>query len=71
MSSSASTTSKLNVIGSIGQKYRGPVGTNSGGVPVSGYLKNYVYDPRLNVLQPPYFLKPDSSPWQVTQVADR
>jgi|GEM_PF-765934 len=71
LSSTGSTASKLNVVGSIGQKFRGPVGTNSGGVPVSGYLKNYVYDSRLNVLQPPYFLKPDSSPWVVTSIADR
>jgi hypothetical protein len=71
LSSTGSTASKLTVVGSIGQKYRGPVGTNSGGVPVSGYLKNYIYDPRLTVLQPPYFIKPDSSPWRVTSIGDR
>lgn len=70
LSTSGSTASKLNVTGSIAQKFRGPVGTNSGGVPASGYLKNYVYDKRLAYLQPPYFLKPTSSPWAVASVVD-
>ena len=39
-------------------------------VSVSGYLKNYVYDQRLKNLQPPYFLKPDATPWQVVTVTD-
>jgi hypothetical protein len=61
----------LNVTGSMAQKYRGPVGTGYvGGPAVSGYIKNYVYDTRLKVMQPPYFLKPESSPWQVTSTTD-
>jgi hypothetical protein len=61
----------LNVTGSIAQKYRGPVGTGIGGTAYSGYIKNYVYDPRLRVMQPPYFLKPESSPWQVSTMSDK
>ena len=71
LSSSSSTSSKLNVLGSISQRYRGPVGTGNSSGPVSGYLKNYVYDQRLKNLQPPYFLKPDATPWQVVTVTDR
>ncbi len=56
---------KLNVTGSISQKFRGPVGTPSG----SGYLKNYVYDARLNTIPPPFFLRPQEAPWNVTKVS--
>jgi len=71
LSTSGDDGSKLTVLGSIAQKYRGPVGTGSGGSPVSGYLKNYLYDERLTALQPPYFLKPESSPWQIAQIIDK
>jgi hypothetical protein len=71
LSSSGSTSSKLTVLGSISQRYRGPVGTGNSSGPVSGYLKNYVYDQRLRNLQPPYFLTPDATPWQVVTVTDR
>jgi hypothetical protein len=47
----------LNVTGAIAQKFRGAVGTSSGGTAVTGYLKNYIYDNRLAVLQPPSFLE--------------
>jgi hypothetical protein len=61
----------LNVTGAIAQKFRGPVGTGSSSSIASGYYKNYVYDSRLSVMQPPYFLKPDSSPWQVAAITDK
>ena len=48
----------LNVYGSIAQKYRGPVGQNSG---ANGYIKNYVYDNRLKFAPPPYYLSPVQS----------
>jgi 7-keto-8-aminopelargonate synthetase-like enzyme len=67
LSSSSDAATKLNVTGSISQKYRGPVGTTGG----TGYLKNYVYDRRLTVLQPPYFLKPVSATWQVANLSDQ
>ncbi len=69
--STSTTSTKLNVRGAIAQKFRGPVGTGNGTSATTGYLKNYVYDARLKNLQPPYFLKPDSSPWTVAQLTDR
>jgi type II secretory pathway pseudopilin PulG len=68
---STSSSTKLNVVGAIAQKFRGPVGTGNGSTAVSGYLKNYVYDSRLLTLQPPYFLKPVSSPWQAAKYTDK
>jgi Tfp pilus assembly protein PilX len=68
---STSTATKLNVTGSIAQKFRGPVGTGNGTTASTGYLKNYVYDYRLLVLQPPYFLTPDASPWGVDKLTDK
>jgi type II secretory pathway pseudopilin PulG len=60
----------LNVSGAIAQKFRGPVGTGSGSTIATGYYKNYVYDPRLAYLQPPYFLAPASNQWLVADVTD-
>jgi hypothetical protein len=68
---STTSSNKLSVTGSISQRFRGPVGTGNSSGPVSGYIKNYVYDQRLKNLQPPYFLKPDSTPWQVVTVTDK
>lgn len=71
LSAASSATSKLRVYGAIAQRYRGPVGTGSGGAdPATGYLKNYIYDPRLQIMQPPYFLAPDNAPWRTVQVTD-
>jgi hypothetical protein len=55
----------LNVVGSIAQTFRGPVGLTSG----VGYLKNYKYDTRLAFMAPPKFLSPVSSAYGVTQFA--
>lgn len=57
----------LNILGAIAQRYRGAVGTSSGGTIISGYLKGYVYDTRLRWQSPPNFLDPVKSAWrQVT-----
>ena len=48
--------------GTIDQAWRGPVGTGSPSVS-TGYAKNYVYDPRLTYLSPPYYLDPGTSQW--------
>lgn len=45
---------KLQVDGSIAQRWRGIVGVG-GGAPTQGYAKNYVYDQRLKHSSPPYF----------------
>lgn len=56
----------LSVTGVIAQRFRGPVGTTSG----SGYLKDYVYDTRLQYLSPPKFLDPVASAWTVATWAE-
>lgn len=56
----------LTVNGVIAQKFRGPVGLSDG----SGYTKNYVYDPRLQNLPPPFFLTPEDAPWIVQRLTD-
>ncbi|HEX2809382.1 MAG TPA: hypothetical protein VHN80_24735 [Kineosporiaceae bacterium] len=61
----------LTVTGAIAQKFRGPVGTGSGSNISTGYYKYYSYDSRLANVQPPYFLKPTSTPWKITSVVDR
>jgi hypothetical protein len=61
---SGATLGTLNMYGTIDEDWRGPVGTfNGGGTIQSGYAKNYVYDPRLVYLSPPYYLNPGTSQW--------
>lgn len=55
----------LTVTGAIAQKFRGPVGTNSGGVVASGYAKAYSYDYSLRYHQPPFFLDPVQAGWGI------
>jgi len=61
------TLGTLTVTGAIAQKYRGPVGTGSGGTASTGYVKNYVYDDRLRYRSPPYFLDPVVAAWRVVR----
>ncbi len=56
----------LTVRGSIAQEVRGPVGLISGGKITSGYQKDYAHDPRMIYDQPPYFLDPEGSGWEIT-----
>ncbi len=56
---------KLNVHGAIAQIFRGTVGTHNGNVVATGYAKNYLYDNRLEVESPPYFLNPIAASWSV------
>jgi Tfp pilus assembly protein PilE len=53
----------LNVYGAIAQRFRGIVGIVEG----SGYIKNYKYDERLAVDEPPYFLNPINAGWKVAR----
>jgi hypothetical protein len=55
----------LTVEGAIAQKFRGPVGTFSGGSTASGYSKNYEYDDRLRYIEPPSFLDPVTKSWVI------
>jgi hypothetical protein len=52
----------LNILGAIGQNFRGVVGRGN-----SGYIKNYNYDTRLATDEPPYFLSPLNSGWKVAR----
>ncbi len=54
----------LNVYGAIAQNYRGIVGL----IGSSGYTKNYNYDDRLAVDEPPYFLSPLNAGWKVARM---
>jgi hypothetical protein len=55
----------LTVNGAIAQKFRGPVGTGSGGTVGSGYAKDYNYNDTLKYREPPYFVNPTDSPWRI------
>ncbi len=66
----ASNLDDLNVVGAISQRYRGPVGTTSGGSQYTGYSKDYTYDQRLQYLSPPKFLDPVSAAWTVATWAE-
>lgn len=55
----------LTITGAIAQRYRGTVGTNSGGTISNGYAKAYNYDTRLRYMAPPKFLDPVASAWGV------
>jgi hypothetical protein len=52
---------ELHVHGAIAQVFRGAVGTSGG----TGYIKDYVYDDRLQQEQPPHFLDPIEYAWHV------
>ncbi len=54
---------KLNVYGAIAQNFRGIVGTSGN----TGYIKNYTYDERLATDEPPYFLQPLNTGWEVNR----
>ena len=58
----------LTVNGAIAQNFRGRVA--EGNPQVSGYTKNYWYDPRLATIQPPYFLNPIGTTWVVTRLTE-
>jgi type II secretory pathway pseudopilin PulG len=49
----------LKVEGALAQKFRGPVGTSGN----TGYLKDYVYDDRLQYQEPPSFIEPEQGGW--------
>jgi Tfp pilus assembly protein PilX len=59
----------LQVNGAIAQKWRGAVGQF--GSTQHGYRKQYSYDDRLKVRQPPYFLDPVLSSWRVIRQGEQ
>jgi hypothetical protein len=62
------TLGTITVNGGIAQKWRGPVGT-FGGSP-TGYVKNYVYDTRLQYSSPPHAAGLSSASFRVVQWAE-
>lgn len=52
-----------NLVGSIAQKYRGPLGI-SGIILSGGYKKHYTHDPRFLYDSPPHFPNPANSGWE-------
>lgn len=60
----------LTIFGAIAQKYRGTVATSSGSTIVTGYLKDYQYDTRLQSISPPKFLAPASATFTASNYAE-
>lgn len=74
-SGSGSGPAYLGVFGAIAENYRGGFGaydetsgTADFGSIVYGYGEDFVYDSRLLTSQPPWFITPKASPWQVTSL---
>lgn len=65
------TLGTLTVKGTIAQKFRGPVGRSSGGSAVNGYIKDYQYDDRLRLREPPHFIDPVQSAWRLQRYAEQ
>jgi hypothetical protein len=61
----------LTVVGAIAQRFRGPVGTGSGGQAGTGYIKNYHYDDRLRFRTPPRFIDPLRGSWRVSAQSEQ
>ena len=61
----------LTINGTIAQKYRGPVGRTSSGSVANGYLKDYNYDDRLRLREPPHFLDPVQASWRIQRYAEQ
>jgi Tfp pilus assembly protein PilX len=61
----------LTVNGAIVQKFRGAVGYASGGTVVAGYNKNYNYDDRFHLRNPPFFLDPTAAAWNLVRVTQQ
>jgi hypothetical protein len=62
---SASNLLDLTINGAIAQTFRGTVGTGGGSGADTGYLKDYNYDNRLAVAQPPYLFDIASASWHI------
>ncbi|WP_222706035.1 hypothetical protein [Homoserinibacter sp. GY 40078] len=66
---SGSPRGTLKIVGSMAQKFRGPVGTGSAYGVATGYAKDYNYDERLTYSAPPKYLTPTSTTYGTTQIA--
>ncbi|HEU4703555.1 MAG TPA: hypothetical protein VFS37_13820 [Conexibacter sp.] len=61
----------LTVRGTIAQKHRGPVGRGSGATISSGYVKDYEYDDRLRLREPPHFIDPVQASWRIQRYTEQ
>lgn len=61
----------LKVTGAIAQKFRGTVATGSAGGTGTGYKKDYWYDDRLKIREPPNFLDPVKTSWRVVRETEQ
>lgn len=61
----------LTVRGTIAQKHRGPVGRGSGTTILNGYYKDYEYDDRLRLREPPHFIDPVQASWRIQRYAEQ
>ncbi|HEX5923758.1 MAG TPA: hypothetical protein VFY45_07995 [Baekduia sp.] len=66
--SCADAEGTLTVNGAIAQSYRGVVGTGNGS---TGYIKNYNYDDRLKIREPPNFLDPIKTSWRIVRQVEQ
>lgn len=57
----------IHLTGCIIQKYRGPVGQFSGHSVIHGYSKDYRYDERMIFSEPPHFLEPLNSGFEIAK----
>jgi hypothetical protein len=60
---------EIHLYGAIAQDYRGVIGTASGSGGESGYTKDYKYDDRLTVDQPPFFVARRKAECQLSESA--
>jgi hypothetical protein len=67
---SGAALGSLTINGAFAQRFRGIIGTFSGGTLATGYAKNYRYDQRLRRMSPPKFLDPVTAAWQVSTWAE-
>jgi hypothetical protein len=61
----------LTIKGAITQYWRGAVGTGTAASPATGYLKDYQYDDRLKYREPPQFLDPVTSSWNLLRESEQ
>ena len=60
--------STIHLTGALIQKYHGPVGTFSWGSGIqSGYSKDYRYDERMQYKEPPHFLEPLNTGFEIAK----
>ena len=65
-----SGTRVLHLVGSVAQRFRGPVSDRDASSNVRGFVKEYRYDPRLKSVPPPFLADVTATAWGVSQFAE-